>query len=99
MGGSRVPETNDPANLLTLCGSGTTMCHGWVESHPEWSRRHGWSLSFYGPTPAQVPVWTWRGWVLLLAGGDLEPLPDHGGVEGCTCGCVPVDTPATLWSA
>jgi hypothetical protein len=25
--------TNSKANLLHLCGSGTTGCHGWVESH------------------------------------------------------------------
>lgn len=33
MGGTRRADTNSPANLLLLCGSGTTGCHGWVESH------------------------------------------------------------------
>lgn len=33
MGGTRRSDTNSPSNLLLLCGSGTTGCHGWVESH------------------------------------------------------------------
>lgn len=86
MGGSRLPDTNDPANLLTLCGSGTTLCHGWTEHHPTWARAHGWAVSFYA-NPATTPVWTWRGWVLLLTGGGLEQLPDYPGVTGCACGC------------
>lgn len=32
MGGSRRLDTDGAANLLVLCGSGTTGCHGWVES-------------------------------------------------------------------
>lgn len=33
MGGTKHPAANDPANLLVLCGSGVTGCHGWVETH------------------------------------------------------------------
>jgi hypothetical protein len=33
MGGTRRSDVNEPANLMLLCGSGTTGCHGWVESH------------------------------------------------------------------
>ncbi len=33
MGGSRRPELNTPANLLAVCGSGTTGCHGRIESN------------------------------------------------------------------
>lgn len=35
MGGSKDPETNSPKNLLLLCGSGVTGCHGYFESHRE----------------------------------------------------------------
>ena len=97
MGGSRLDSTNDASNLLTLCGDGTQLCHGWVERHPLWAKRHGWSVSHYGVVPARVPVWTWRGWVLLVTGGDLEPLPDYPGVPDCTCGCRPRQTTAGLW--
>lgn len=32
MGGSTGPEVNSPANLLLVCGTGTTGCHGDIES-------------------------------------------------------------------
>lgn len=32
-GGTRIAWVNLPANCIVLCGSGTTGCHGWVESH------------------------------------------------------------------
>lgn len=31
MGGTALAETNTLANLLLLCGTGVTGCHGWVE--------------------------------------------------------------------
>lgn len=47
---------NRPCNLILLCGSGTTMCHGWVESHPtEAEHEGGWSVSRYAD-PASTPV-------------------------------------------
>ena len=33
------------SNLITLCGSGTTGCHGWVHSHPQASMEAGWIVS------------------------------------------------------
>jgi hypothetical protein len=39
MGGSRNESTYiKPANLIVLCGSGTTGCHGWVESNRDRSK-------------------------------------------------------------
>lgn len=35
MGGDTRPDTNLPANLVLLCGSGTTGCHGWVHGNPK----------------------------------------------------------------
>ena len=35
MGGTSKKEINNPSNLILLCGSGTTGCHGWVESNRE----------------------------------------------------------------
>lgn len=29
-------------NLIVLCGSGTTGCHGWVHAHPAVSYERGW---------------------------------------------------------
>lgn len=60
MGGSRWPGINLPANLLTLCGSGTTGCHGWVTANPSAARMDGLSVSQH-TDPATVPVLTWLG--------------------------------------
>lgn len=35
MGGTKSAEANSPLNLLLLCGSGVTGCHGYIESHRE----------------------------------------------------------------
>ena len=49
---------NFPENLISLCGSGTTGCHGIITHHPEMARRCGWEVSVnatqYGPE--SVPV-------------------------------------------
>lgn len=55
MGGSSRPELNTPANLILLCGSGTTGCHGRIESHREQAYAEG-LLLHDGADPAAVPV-------------------------------------------
>jgi hypothetical protein len=46
-----------PCNLITLCGSGTTGCHGWVHNHPKLSRDEGWIVSKYDdPAGAYVRI-------------------------------------------
>ena len=54
-GGRSDPATNLPSNLLLLCGSGTTGCHGWIESHRTVGHRHGWLLNSWH-NPLQMPV-------------------------------------------
>lgn len=55
MGGSRhTPGINDPANLALVCGSGTTGCHGFIESHRTLAYRMGY-LVHRGQNPADVP--------------------------------------------
>jgi hypothetical protein len=44
MGGSAVLDLNLPSNVVTLCGTGTTGCHGWVEAHREQATEQGWLL-------------------------------------------------------
>lgn len=55
MGGTRDPLINSPANLVLLCGSGTTGCHGWVESNRREARALGWLVSQWAD-PADVPI-------------------------------------------
>ena len=63
MGGSRLLHTM--ANLVTLCGSGTTGCHGEVESDRDAAEAVGWLLPKRLATvaPEEWPVlrWTPRG--------------------------------------
>ncbi|MCR1785341.1 hypothetical protein KVF89_22565 [Nocardioides carbamazepini] len=69
MGGRKVEWINSPANLLLLCGTGTTGCHGHVESSRAEAYRNGW-LVRASADPAEVPV--------LLAGSDRYLLTDDG---------------------
>lgn len=60
MGGSSVEEINTAPNLLLVCGSGTTGCHGLIESQRALSYANGWLVQ--RPTnPADVPVLIFAG--------------------------------------
>ncbi|QJU52193.1 hypothetical protein SCB71_14580 [Herbiconiux sp. KACC 21604] len=85
-GRGREVSVNFPENLLSLCGSGTTGCHGWVTGHPRLSDECGWSVSTnateYGPESVPVlgrnefgqPQWYW------LEGFDRIPVPEETAV-------------------
>jgi hypothetical protein len=55
MGGSRDPRLNLPSNLVLLDGSGTTGCHGEVESHRADAEAAGYLVPRH-LDPAEVPV-------------------------------------------
>lgn len=61
-------------NLVGLCGSGTTGCHGWAHHNRDDAAREGWIVPSH-VDPATVPVkhFVW-GWVLLLPNGDVHLL-------------------------
>lgn len=44
------------SNLLLLCGSGTTGCHGFVTTEPNIAKRMGWTVRRISE-PADVAVW------------------------------------------
>lgn len=65
---------HSPANIVELCGSGTTGCHGWVHQHVEEAERLGLIVPF-GADPRDVPVFDWEGrWMLLNMDGTATPL-------------------------
>lgn len=77
MGGTQRPETNYPSNLLTLCGSGTTGCHGYIESHRTEAIDYGFIVPQY-ETPNLVPVKLYlHGWVLLTDEGSFSPILEN----------------------
>lgn len=49
-GGSHTPD-----NLITLCGIGSTLCHGWVHENRAEARDNGWIL-YPGDNPAEMPL-------------------------------------------
>lgn len=63
-------------NLMLLCGSGTTGCHGRVTEHPAWARSQGLSV---GGTfePCDVPVARWS---RFLGAIEVVLLDDRGGI-------------------
>jgi 5-methylcytosine-specific restriction endonuclease McrA len=70
----RIPRgrggSNRLSNLILLCGSATTGCHSWIESHRGESYRQGW-LVRTDEDPATVPVlYGGRGRVLLDNNGE-----------------------------
>lgn len=73
MGGSKADWINEPANLLAICGTGTTGCHGRVESFRERSYEHGWLLR-HGWLPEQTPFADLRGNWWLLVGESKFPI-------------------------
>lgn len=78
MGGSRLDTANAAYQLLLTCGTGTTGCHGFIESHRSMSEAEGW-LVRHGFDPAVVPVTVDRcaGPVLLTADGDYQPATEE----------------------
>jgi len=76
MGGSSAASTNTAANLLHVCGSGTTGCHGAIESNRTEALAFGWLLHA-GQDPELVPVRLWNGRrVLLTVAGEYAAPPD-----------------------
>jgi hypothetical protein len=55
MGGSKGVELNLPSNLMLLCGSGTTGCHGYIESNRSEAYEQGW-LVYRNADPAKEMV-------------------------------------------
>jgi hypothetical protein len=71
------------SNLIRLCGTGTTGCHGWITEHPDKAGGAGWVLPKLNPSidPSQEPICTIHGWVLLSDDGSRTP-------------CTPSEVPA-----
>jgi hypothetical protein len=82
-GGSSLVWVNLPANLLILCGSGTTGCHGWVESHRDAARRAGFLVPRIGRfVSADIPVdHRVHGWCTLTDAGAVVPVLEATALE------------------
>lgn len=66
MGGGSGWET--PECGVVLCGTGTTGCHGYIESNRAEASEQGWLVLHRDPRdPAEVPVFIAGGWWLVTA--------------------------------
>jgi hypothetical protein len=75
MGGTSRTDANSPANLILLCGSATTGCHGHVERCRAEAREHGWAIR-QSDDPLQVPIVHWqRGLIFLRDDGTWSSHP------------------------
>ncbi|MGV0785194.1 HNH endonuclease [Mycolicibacterium sp. XJ775] len=65
------------ANLMLLCGSGTTGCHGEVTLNPEWAKLKGYTIHgrVDGEAPETVPVLIRGGRCLLEDDGTVVLIP------------------------
>ena len=76
MGGSRVWWINLPGNLLLLCGSGTTGCHGKVTNNPAAAEQGGFSVRRGVILPEEIAVQhALFGVVFLLNDGTISYTP------------------------
>ena len=55
MGGTKDPASGSVPNGVLVCGSGTTGCHGWIETHRTDALELGW-LVRQGANPANIPI-------------------------------------------
>lgn len=60
MGGRSKSDALRPSNVVLLCGTGTTGCHGWVESHRGQAFGEGWLVHDWND-PVDVAVMTFNG--------------------------------------
>lgn len=71
MGGTTRVETNSPANLLLVCGTGTTGCHQLIEANRTRALAAG-HLVRQTDDPAAIPTLLHRGWVTLTHDGTYQ---------------------------
>lgn len=83
---------NTPANLILACGSGTTGCHGQMESFRLWAYDRGYLIHTTNPPtdPTTVPLVTYVGTRWLDDEGNYHVLspeeraePECDGCERC----------------
>lgn len=65
------------SNLMLLCGSGTTLCHGLITGSPRWAAEQGYTVWSH-EDPDSKPVYI-RGLLSLLCDdGSVVAVPEGG---------------------
>ncbi|KFI67726.1 gp77 phage protein [Bifidobacterium magnum] len=66
-------ERDQPQNLVLLCGTGTTGCHGWAHANVADAQTMGYLLHSW-EDPAARPVYTKDGWKQPLEDGTYKTI-------------------------
>lgn len=76
-GGTSRTDANEPQNLVAVCGSGTTGCHGFIESNRNEAREHGWIVPLH-IDPLRVAVLVDHGsrWTYLSSDAQYVDHPE-----------------------
>lgn len=75
----RFPDADRVENIVILCGTGTTGCHGWCHSHDREARATGWVVSSWDK-PAERPLITLDQRMIMLTedgGKVINQLPTN----------------------
>lgn len=68
------PGLHETSNLIDVCGSGSTGCHGLIHGDPGFAYSQGWLVHSWDDHPEDIPVNTYlHGWVLLDNQGSWTP--------------------------
>lgn len=60
-----------PTNVVDVCGSGTTGCHGWIEDHPDEAEIQGWHVRPW-QREEDIPVSINGSFAYLLNNGEMR---------------------------
>jgi hypothetical protein len=67
-----------PDNIVLVCGSGTTGCHGWIEHNPAKAEKEGFHVRPW-EEPDEIAVKILRqNWQLLLDNGEVSEGDERG---------------------
>lgn len=77
------------SNLILVCGSGNTGCHGKITENPAWADEWGYTITGDLAVPAEIPV---RRFDRALGCGQSVLLADEGCIE-------PAAPPAPVWGS
>lgn len=77
MGGSNSMDINIFPNLIVLCGTGTTGCHGWVEANREQAYKDGLLIHSGIGNPILTPAFSEyrKSWIDLTTGKYIVATP------------------------
>lgn len=61
-----------PENIVAVCGSGVTGCHGWIEHHPDRAAAEGFHVRpWFDPSVVMIR-YRLSHWALLLPDGTVK---------------------------